>query len=263
MSWWQGILLGVLQGITEFLPVSSSGHLALAQHLIPGFRQPGVVVDVLLHVGTALAIVWAERRNIGRWLTSRTGWRLIGLLVVGTAVTGVVGMALRGPATKAFSSPLAVGVCLMITGVVVFATRWLPGGSSGEADVRPSQAILVGLAQGLAVFPGISRSGTTIAAGLGAKVDRVWAARFSFLLSVPAIAAASLLELMDHGGELLAAGPALLVPAILGAVVAGVTGFFALKVVIRTVSSRAFDRFAYYSFPLGLLVVALVLGGVL
>ncbi len=263
MTWWQGVLLGLLQGVTEFLPVSSSGHLALAQRLIPGFRQPGVTVDVLLHLGTALAVVWAERRHLRRWLTTRSGWRLLGVLAAGTAVTGVVGLALRGPATAAFSSPAAVGAFLVVTGMVVLSTRFLPGGGAGEGTVGFRQAVIVGLAQGLAVFPGVSRSGATIAAGLGAGLDRSWAARFSFLLSVPAIAAASTLELVEHGGELAAAGPELLGPAFLGALVAGVSGYAALKVVIRTVSSRAFHRFGLYCLPLGLAVLALSLGGLL
>jgi len=263
VSWWQGAILGLIQGITEFLPVSSSGHLALAQRLIPGFRQPGVAVDLMLHVGTALAVVWAERRAIARWMRGREGAELLGLLVVGTAVTGAVGVALEGPATAAFGSPLAVGTFLILTGVVVLGTRWLPGGARSVTNTGAGRAALIGLVQGLAVFPGISRSGTTIAAGLAAGLDRAWAARFSFLLSVPAIAGATVLELARHGRELAATGPELLGPALLGAAVAAVTGFLALRLVVRTVSSRVFDRFGLYCLPLGAVVVLLALGGVL
>ena len=186
---------------------------------------------------------------------------MLGLLLTGTAVTGVVGVGLEGPATTTFSNPLAVGIFLAITGVIVLATRWLPGGADGETTTHLGQAALIGFAQGLAVFPGISRSGSTIAAGLGVGLDRSWAARFSFLLSVPAIAGAAVLEILHHGRELTAAGPELLGPAFLGAVVAAISGYIALGIVIRTVSSRAFHRFGYYCLPLGILVIVLVAGG--
>jgi len=183
MTLWQAVLLGVLQGLTEFLPVSSSGHLALAQMLIPGFQQPGVVFDATLHVGTAGAVVWFERRRILSWLGSSSGRRLLALLVLGTIATVVVAFPLRRVAVAAFSQPLWVGFGLLLTGVIVATTRFLPGGSGNESTTTWRQALAIGLAQGMAVFPGLSRSGVTIAASLGTGLDRGWAARFSFLLS--------------------------------------------------------------------------------
>ncbi len=261
MSLWEGVLLGVLQGLTEFLPVSSSGHLALAQRLLPGFRQPGVAFDVVLHLGTALAVVWAERRQLVRWLSTRSGWRLLGLLALGTAATGAVGMALRAPATAAFGSPLAVGSALLVTGVVVLATRWIAGGGAGEEATGWGRAVAVGAVQGLAVFPGLSRSGTTIATGLATGLERSWAARFSFLLGVPAILAASVVELAGHRGELAALGAAFWGPALAGGVAAALAGYAALRVVLATVSSRRFHRFGWYCLALGGAVVALAAGG--
>ncbi len=263
MSLWQAILLGALQGITEFLPVSSSGHLALAQALIPGFHQPGVVFDAMLHVGTALAVVWAERRQLSRWLTTRSGWRLLWLLVLGTAATAIFGLPLRHAAEAAFTRPLLVGIFLVLTGAVVLSTRFLDGGAAGEETTRWGQAFGIGLVQGLAVFPGISRSGSTIAAGLGLGLDRTWAARFSFLLSVPAIAAATLVEVAGARGQLGALGAPFLAVCLAGGAVAAITGYAALKVVIRTVTSASFSRFAWYCFPAGVLVIALALGGLL
>lgn len=256
MSWWQAVLLGLLQGITEFLPVSSSGHLALAQMLIPGFEQPGVVFDAMLHVGTAFAVVWAERRELVRWLTTPQGVRLAGLLVIGTLATAVVAFPLRDVAEEAFEQALWVGAALLVTAVVVGATARMRGGQRQEATTEWRQAVLVGLVQGLAVFPGVSRSGSTIAAGLLSGLERGWAARFSFLLSVPAIAGATLVQLVSEREAVVAAGGGFWLSCGLGAVIAAVSGVIALRLVIRTLSSRVFHRFAWYCLPLGLVVLA-------
>ncbi len=267
MSWWQGLFLGILQGLTEFLPVSSSGHLALAQmsfgRLGLAFHQPGVVFDAMLHVGTATAVVWSERRQLGRWLTTVDGRRLLGLLVLGTLATAVVAFPLRDLATAAFEQPMVIGVCLMITGLLVFSTRIFKRGHHTEATTHWKHAALIGLIQGLAVFPGISRSGATITAGLGTGLDRAWAARFSFLMSVPAIAGATVVELLSEREALAIAGTNFWGPTIIGGIAAAVVGLVALRLVIRMVSSRIFDRFAWYCLPLGAMVIALAIGGVL
>lgn len=257
MSLGIAVLLGVLQGLTEFLPVSSSGHLALAQLLIPGFVQPGVLFDATLHVGTAGAVVWYERREIIRWLTTPGGRRLIGLLVLGTVATAVVAFPVKNTAEAAFVRPIWIGIALILTGIIVGLTRWLPGGAGDEKGTSWRHAVLVGLAQGMAVFPGLSRSGMTIAASLGAGLDRSWAARFSFLLGVPAILGVAVLEFADERHALAAAGGGYWLACTVGAVAAGFTGFFALKIVIKTLSSRVFHRFAWYCLPLGILVIVL------
>jgi undecaprenyl-diphosphatase len=254
------LLLGILQGFTEFLPVSSSGHLALAQMLIPGFDQPGVLFDVMLHVGTAAAVVWFERRQILEWAGSATGRRVLLLLVVGTLATAVVGFALRGAATAAFERPLWVAAFLVLTGCVVAATRWLGSGDRGVERTTWREAAVIGLLQGLAVFPGLSRSGTTIAAGLGAGLERSWAARFSFLLGVPAIAGVTLVELLSHRHELATTSGGFVIACVVGAAAAAVTGYVALGIVLKTVSSRVFHRFAWYCIPVGLIVLAIVVG---
>jgi len=260
MTLWQAALLGVLQGLTEFLPVSSSGHLALAQMLIPGFEQPGVVFDATLHMGTAGAVVWFERKSIVDWLGSSKGRRLLALLALGTVATVVVAFPLRRIAVATFSQPAWVGLFLLITGLVVGATRFLSGGSHDESAITLRQTIAIGLAQGLAVFPGLSRSGVTIAASLGVGLNRAWAARFSFLLSVPVIAAVTAGQVFERQAELAAVGNGFVFHCIVGACAAGITGFFALQLVIATVSSRIFHRFAWYCIPLGLLVLAMVWG---
>jgi len=263
MSWWQAVFLGVLQGVTEFLPVSSSGHLALAQGLIPGFHQPGVLFDAMLHLGTAAAIVVFERKELMRWIRSPAGPRLLLLLVTGTLVTAVPALPLRHLAEGAFLKPAWIGIGLVLTGAVVLWTGLLEGGSSEEEGTSWRQAALVGLAQGFAIFPGISRSGTTIAAGLGAGLERRWAARFSFLLAVPAIAGATLVELAGARGQLGGMGGAFWGACAVGSVAAGLSGYVALHVVIRTVTSRVFHRFGWYCLPLGALVLVLSAGGIL
>ena len=261
MTLWQGVLLGILQGVTEFLPVSSSGHLALAQMLIPGFEQPGVIFDVLLHAGTGFAVVWYERHQISEWLQCPSGRRLLGLLFVGTAATAIVALPLRRVAVQAFERPVWVGMALIVTGLVVAATKFLPGGTVSEDGTTWRQSVLVGLAQGMAIFPGLSRSGMTIAVGLGGGLERSWAARFSFLLSVPAIAAVTVVEIVETRSGMAAAGNGLGLVSIAGGIAAGITGYFVLQVVIKTVSSNIFHRFAWYCVPLGILVVVLVSGG--
>lgn len=255
MELWLAALLGVLQGLTEFLPVSSSGHLALAQMMIPEFSQPGVVFDAMLHVGTACAVVWYERRNLARWALDPAGRRLLALLVAGTAATAVIAFPVRGLAVGAFDRPVWVGVALLVTGFVVMTTRRLNGRELGEKQTGWRQVAAVGLAQGLAVFPGLSRSGVTIAAGLGCGLERAWAARFSFLLAVPAISAATAYEVLDAWQSMPPSASGLGVASLVGAVCAGATGYVALRVVIRTVSSKVFHRFAWYCIPLGAAVI--------
>ena len=256
MTLWDAALLGVLQGLTEFLPVSSSGHLALAQMLIPDFKQPGVVFDAMLHVGTAAAVVWFERRHIVEWIGSQAGRRLFRLLVLGTVATAVLALPLRPLAIDAFVHPLWVGLALLVTGGVVASTRWLKGGPGDERGITWRQAAVVGLAQGMAVFPGLSRSGVTITAGLVSGLDRAWAPRFSFLLSVPAIAAVAVFEVSGAWRTPYHQPNGFGVACLIGAATAAVTGYFALALVIKTVSSRVFHRFAWYCVPLGLLVIA-------
>lgn len=261
MTLWQAVVLGILQGVTEFLPVSSSGHLALAQMLIPGFDQPGVVFDAMLHVGTATAVVWFERRQIIDWMSNAGGRRLLGLLVLGTVATALVALPLRQIATEGFSRAIWIGIALVLTGCVVGATQWMAGGRLGEVQMTWRQAVGVGLAQGLAVFPGLSRSGMTIVAGLAGGLERVWAARFSFLLAVPAIAAATIVEIADSWRLLSRPDSGFGIACIVGAFAAGVTGYFAIKIVIGSLSSRVFHRFAWYCIPLGIVVLAVSWGG--
>jgi undecaprenyl-diphosphatase len=257
----QAVLLGVVQGLTEFLPVSSSGHLAIAQALLPGFRQPGVVFDVALHLGTVAAVVALEWRRVVEAVRGRYALRLVIQIGAATLATVAVALPLRRHAEAAFTQPLAVAVGLAATGLILLVGRGLQGERTAS-DTGWGAVMFVGLVQGAAVMPGISRSGSTIVAGLTTGVERRWAADFSFLLSIPAVLGAAVLEGWSYRTELVRTGGGFLTMASLGAVTAAVVGGFALIAVRRLVQAGRLHLFAYYLLPLALGVLALWAMGV-
>lgn len=215
MSSLWALLLGLVQGLTEFLPISSSGHLVLAESLL-GYQSPGVLLESVVHLATVLVTVVYFRQRflalaLGFWRDAAAR-RLVLMLFVSFALTSAIGLALERWIAAAFEAPLIVAGMLLLTSVVLLSARLAP--SRGEDDIYQvswKTALLVGVAQGLAVFPGLSRSGTTIVAGLWGGLGRTAAAEFSFLLAVPTVLAASLLGLWrepDLGA--VAAGPLLL-----------------------------------------------------
>jgi len=254
------LVLAVLQGLTEFLPVSSSGHLALAQIFLPGFR-PDLAFDVLLHVATLVAVLVYFRADIlglarglrhpsepgdGSSIFAGCERRTVGLILVGTVATAAVGLALEETAEGAFHSPAAVGVCLLITaGLLALSGRFREGAGSLR-DFPWAFALLVGAVQGLAVFPGLSRSGATIVACLLLGLDRRVAVPFSLLLSVPAIAGAFVLKIGDL--ELSAAGWG---PPLVAFPVAAVVGYFCIHLLVKSVRDVWFQHFAWYCAALG------------
>ena len=201
----QAVLLGAVQGLTEFLPVSSTAHLALAQRFLPGFAQPGILFDVLLHVGTLAAVVVQFRERIARTFAGlassdaparRAAWRLTGLLLLAVALTGAVAMPLKGMAVAGMTEFRRMGAALCATSVLLLAAQSV-GRRRGEGgltleEIRPRDASAIGACQALsAIFHGLSRSGNTIAVGLFSGLSRKAAAEFSFLLSIPTILAAA------------------------------------------------------------------------
>ena len=261
MTLWQAVLLGTIQGLTEFLPVSSRGHLALAQALMPGFSQPGLVFDVALHLGTVVAIAALEWPKIVEVVRERYVLRLGAQLVLAMAATSVLALPLRHWAEDSIRYPLLIAAGFVVTGALLIAVRSRSGDLEGPGMTWGASAI-VGLAQGVVVLlPGMSRSGTTIAAGLGCGLRRRWAADFSFLLSIPAILGAAVVEGWSHRAEL-AAARSLLAPALAGTLTAAVVGFAALVLVRRLVQQGRLHLFAYYLFPLAALTAALSLAGI-
>lgn len=255
MTWWEGLVLGVVQGLTEFLPVSSSGHLVVAEAAL-GLRTPGVIVEVALHVATlaAVAIAYAARLRelvVGMARGAGGAWRFVALLALASLPAGIVGVLFQDFFEAAFDSVTIVGVNFLVTGGILWvAGRHRPGARS---EPGPGGALGIGVAQALAILPGISRSGTTVAAGIWAGVDPVRAAEFSFLMSMPAIAGAAVLqipELAAGGGAAVPAGPLLL-----SAAAALVSGVIAIRLLVRVLARRAFHRFAPYCWAIGLVTL--------
>jgi len=246
------MVLGIVQGLTEFLPVSSSGHLVLAQAAV-GFSAPGVLVEVVLHVATLLAVVIVYRETLVRLLAGTVrrdseSLKYVGLLIVGTVPAGVVGLFLKDFFERAFDSLIVVGVSFLLTGAILWSTKKAAGRGADKAPT-PRGALAVGLAQACAILPGISRSGSTVAAGMWLGLDPVRAAEYSFLLAIPAIAGAAVLQIPDLSAEAVQVG----VPALaLGFVAALVSGVAAIKLLVLLLRRSAFHRFAPYCWMLGL-----------
>ena len=247
-------ILSVLQGVAEFLPISSSGHLVLGKELL-GIGDAGMRLDVFLHVGTLLSIFVFYFAVVRRIVVKRE-WSYVAKIVASAVPVGVVGVLLKDRLETAFSSPKMVGCALMVTGLVLIATRFVPKGEHGVSWLR---AILMGLAQAVAILPGISRSGMTLAAARAAKVDGERAAEFSFLMSAPPIAGAALLEIMKSAREPAAeaACETSWGLCIAGALVAAIVGWFALKLLVASLKGRWFWLFGPYCIVAGLLTVAL------
>lgn len=264
------LVLGVVQGLTEFLPVSSSGHLVIGQHLL-GWEEPNIFFDVSLHLGTFVAVVVVFRSEIAelvrgalaffRRLIARStapleaAEKMLLLVAAGSVPTALLGLFARHYLEQLFGSVLAVGVNLMITGCLLWLTRNRSTAAHLQvSDTRWGHALWIGLAQGLALAPGISRSGSTISIGLLLGLDRDWSGRFSFLLFIPAVLGAILLEMLDVQYD-----PAILSSTLAGTIVAGVTGYVALRLLLRIVHRGAFYRFAPYCWAVGLLCVGTAL----
>ncbi|HUM01857.1 MAG TPA: undecaprenyl-diphosphate phosphatase [Thermoanaerobaculia bacterium] len=266
----QAVLLGILQGLTEFLPVSSTAHLALAQRLIPGFSQPGILFDVLLHVGTLVAVVAYFRERIAATASGlvaadtaerRAAWKLVALLVLAVGLTGAVALPLKNFAVETMTDLRMIGVSLCGTALLLSAAQAVGRrrGAAGRtlSEIRYRDAALVGVCQAAsAVFHGFSRSGNTISVGLFSGMSRKTAAEFSFLLSVPTILAAAASEnasaLRHHpeafGGD---AWPVYLV----GMAVSAVVGYFAIAALLRLVVSMRLVPFIVYTGLLGLVLL--------
>ena len=245
-------LLSVLQGIAEFLPISSSGHLVLGKELL-GMRELGMRIDIFLHVGTLLSI-FAFYFAIIRRIVVNLEWSYMLKVVLSAVPAGIVGVLFKDQLEAAFASPKMVGGALIFTGLVLTATRFLP---KGDKDVSFGRALAMGVAQAVAILPGVSRSGMTLAAARASKVDAEKSAEFSFLMSAPPIAGAALLELLK---SLKAAEPAVEVSwglTIYGCVLAAVVGYFALMLLVKSLKGRWFWLFGPYCLVAGALTLAL------
>jgi undecaprenyl-diphosphatase len=266
----EAILLGVVQGLSEFLPISSSGHLALAMHLAQ-WRDPPLIMSLVVHLGTLGAVLAVYGRDLGAAIVG--GLRLVAAVprgeakkllredaaaslalavVVATVPTAAVALALGGVVEHATTSPRIVGVLLTACGAMLVASRWIP---SQSEPLTLWRALVIGVAQGVAALPGISRSGTTIVVGLALGLKRDDAARFSFVASVPAIVGAAILEIdLDvvtaDGGSALAYGAA--------ALAAFVVGYAALRALVTLVRRGALWWFGLYLIPAGVVAAVFI-----
>lgn len=269
----EAIFLGVVQGLTEFLPVSSSGHLLLGQYFL-GMDQArfGLTFDAAIHTGTVLAVIsyfWRDLlRMAGAFLRSLRGpnfeerdQRMAYLILVATVPAGVIGLLFQnffeGDRVR---SPWLVAFNLVLVGVL-FIVGEVVGRQNRTSDkLGFKEALAIGLAQTVALFPGVSRSGGTITLGLFLGLRRDEAARFSFLMSVPITTAAALLSLAEAFGSGIDAGDALLFVA--GSVTSGVVGYLAIRFLLNYLAGHSLRVFAYYRFALAAVVVLLLLVGV-
>ncbi len=258
-------LLGLVQGLTEFLPVSSSGHLAIAQHFLPGFEQPGLLFDVLLHAATTLAVIIFFRKDVWKLLSCffrkdayalddrHTFW----MIVLGSIPTAIIGFSGKDFFEGLFENLLVIGCMLLLTAMLLIVAEKTRKDGRNLTQLKANDALLVGIVQGFAIIPGISRSGSTIACLLLRGIDGESAARFSFLLALPAVGGAMLLSLKDldqvSGADLPAYG--------LGALVAFVSGLFAIRILMDVVRRKRLVGFAIYCLLVGSGVIGYSLFG--
>lgn len=261
MEIYQGVLLGILQGITEFLPVSSSGHLVLGQHFLK-MTEPMLAFDISVHLGTLAAIVIVFFKDIKKISSSifrplspksKPDIKLLLLILTGCIPTAFLGCIIKIWEDVIFSSILLVGSMLILTGIFLWQTRKqvAQDRETKISNFTFKSALFIGVCQGIAVIPGISRSGATISAGLFAGLDRKTAAKFSFLLSIPAIIGAELLQLTASMNQ-----PIILTQAtIWGTVSSFITGYIALVLLLKLVNKGKLYLFAPYCWTLGAAII--------
>ncbi|MEN9509881.1 MAG: undecaprenyl-diphosphatase [Gemmatimonadota bacterium] len=260
MTVWQAIVLGVVQGVAELLPISSSAHLALTPYLF-GWEDHGLAFDVALHLGTLLALFWYFRAE---WMAmASSAWRItrtrriedvhdrrLVYLIVATIPAGIGGLLLEDLAESTFRSPALMAVTLALMGVVLWAAdRWSIRSRTIE-EITLRDAMLVGCAQVLALVPGVSRSGSTITAGRLLHLDRASAARFSFLMSMPITAAAVVLKMPEA-----VAISGWSTPLVAGVASAAISAWLTITVLLRYVAKHSFGVFAVYRLVLALVIV--------
>ena len=263
MTVFQALVLGVLQGLAEFLPISSSAHLSLAPWVF-GWNDPGLAFDVALHVGTLAAVLWYFRREWLRLIVAAVAIvrrrrvetieeRRVIHLVLATIPGAIAGLVLEDYAEGAFRTPALTAGALIVMGLVLWLVDRVARLERPLEDFRWSDALLIGTAQVFALIPGVSRSGSTMTAGRALGFTREGAAAFSFLMSMPITAAAAVLKVPD---ALRASG--LSAPLVVGVIASAISGWVAIAVLLRYVARHSFGIFAVYRVLLGAAILALV-----
>jgi len=252
MSVFQAAFLGLVQGLTEFLPVSSSGHLALMSHFL-AVENPGLTFEIVLHFGTLLSVLVYFHRQLWRMFLSlfkremKEERRQIGLLFIGTLPAVVIGLSFKQQFESVSNQPRVVALLLCVTGFLLLLPHLVP--KKGDRSMTLRSALIMGFGQALAILPGISRSGSTIVSGMLCGVNSAKAAEFSFLLAVPAISGATLLALRDLEGI----DTTLVIPYLVGGIVSFVSGLIAVYAVLSSIRRGKFAYFAYYCIAVGVI----------
>lgn len=286
MSFLEAIILGIVQGVTEFLPISSSGHLAILGSLLHTDADTGILFEVLLHMGTLIAIIlvfWADIRRMF-WETLRIAAdiiynlkalfhnkiqevddrrykkilhnnyrKLVAMILVSTIPTGIIGFLMRGIVEKASRSLLACGLGLLITAVLLLVIDYWNYGDKIPKDITVKEAVAIGICQGIGTFPGISRSGITITAGLLCGFKRNFAVRYSFLMSIPAVLGAMVLELKEFAAPSM--NFQLGAAYIAGMAAAAVSGYFCIRAMLVLIQKKKFKVFSAYCAVVGIAAI--------
>jgi len=266
----QALILGIVQGLTEFLPVSSSAHLVIMQHYL-GFKEPLLLFDVVLHTATLLALLVYFKEDIGKIILSllrlreksseeRLNRKIFYLILIGTIPTVALGLFLNQWAEIMFTSVAFTSFMLLITGFLLWIGEKKINSGRGIGKMKIMDAFLVGIMQGIAIIPGISRSGATISTGLFRGIKKELAFRYSFLLSIPAIIGALSLQLKEAFTEQTL--PPYPLSWIGGALTAALVGYFSLVLFRKIILKRKLSIFAYYCWTLGivLLIMRIIIG---
>jgi undecaprenyl-diphosphatase len=266
MSFWEALILGIVQGATEFLPVSSSGHLVLLQKVF-GISEPVLIFNTAVHAGTMLALIIVLRRDI--WgILRRIVQPLTLHLIIATIPAVIVALLFKSRIEEAFASGNFLGFAFLVTSALLLVAEKLNQGASQAKVIHPQSvrlqsemnsidALVIGLLQAVAIIPGISRSGATVSGALSRKLDRDFAARFSFLLSIPAILGALVLQAKDlikagiHADETIG-----VLPLAAGTLSSFIVAFFSIRLALKIVREHSLKGFALYTGILGLLILA-------
>ena len=270
MSYFEAIILGLVQGLAEFLPISSSGHLALLQQWF-GIQEDKVLLfAVLLHVGTLISVFIVYWRDIaelivelfltikdlctgkGLRLQERPVRKLGIMIIVATIPTGIIGILFNDLFDSLYNSIIPIGIGLIITGFLLVMAERMGASNRGIEQMNFRNALFIGTVQGIAICPGISRSGSTLFGSLICNLDRKFAVKFVFLISIPSILGSAVMEApaaLESGFDM-----AQLVPVLVGMIVAAVSGLIAIKTMIKIVSDKKLNYFSYYVWALGLIV---------
>jgi len=260
MTIFQIILLGLIQGLTEFLPISSSAHLVIFENLLR-VEAHDLSLEVFLHFGTILAVIYYFREDLTKMLNSigerfssskenQESWELIWLILIGTIPAVLIGLLFKENIEKSFTSVKFTGAMLFITGIFLWFTRF---SKQSKSKIRWWEALIIGLAQAFAMLPGISRSGATITAGLFLGIEKEKSAKFSFLLSLPAVLGATLLKFKDTLSQGIC--PATVLIYLIGMITAFIFGYLSIAALLKILRKGKFEYFGYYCLLVGILVI--------